>query len=290
MRVGHSTDPAGKTGCTVVAFDRPNVASGEVRGGAPATREFALLDPRRSVESVDAVVLSGGSAFGLAAADGVMTELRSADLGHPTAHGPVPIVVGMSIYDLGVGDSTTAPTASDGGAAWRTADTTFEPGAVGGGTGATTAKWRGVDQAQPSGFAAATGSTDGMTVAALVVVNAFGEIVRDGGVELTAEIDKSFDWPTAPAPIGENTTIGVIATDASLTKTQCRILAEGAHDGFARALFPAHAPFDGDAVVVVSHADPSAEPLDVVGMSRLRTLVASTMHRAIVSVAEDPNP
>ncbi len=290
MRVGHVTDDVGRTGCTVVAFDRPNVASGEVRGGAPATREFALLDPRRSVETIDAVVLSGGSAFGLAATDGVALALRERGVGHPTAHGPVPIVVAMSVFDLGVGDATAAPDAADGRRALERAGAKFETGAVGGGTGATSGKWLGAVASGPGGFAARVGSTDDMTVAVLVVVNAVGEIVADGGRTRAAEIDHDFVWPAGPAPIGENTSIAVVATDAPLTKTQCRVLAEGAHDGFARALFPSHAPFDGDAVVVVSGAGPAEPAIDVVRLGRLRALVDATTRSAIVDLAAGPNP
>ncbi|MGI9604568.1 MAG: P1 family peptidase, partial [Acidimicrobiales bacterium] len=114
MQIGHWSDADARTGCTVVRFDGPVVASGEIRGGAPATREFGLLDPVRTVESLDAIVLSGGSAFGLAAADGVVQLLEDEGHGFPTAHGNVPIVVGMSLYDLGVGDPTVRPGPAEG--------------------------------------------------------------------------------------------------------------------------------------------------------------------------------
>src|SRR5690606_13189799 len=169
VRVGHWTDAEARTGCTVVLLPEGTVASGEVRGGAPATREFALLDPTRMVTRLDAVVLSGGSAFGLAAADGVMAHLADAGIGFETVGGPVPIVVGMSLYDLAVGDPTVRPTARDGRAAVEAATGgAVETGAVGAGTGATVAKWRGPDHRRPGALVAATrGGRDGLVVAAL---------------------------------------------------------------------------------------------------------------------------
>jgi len=210
MAVGHWTDTVAQTGCTVVRFLGDVVASGEVRGGAPATREFSLLEPTRMVESVHAVCMSGGSAFGLAAGDGVARSLRRQEIGFETDHGKVPIVVGMSLYDLGVGNAMRWPGAPEGEAA----------------------------------------------------------------------LDAAAARPEVASPLGQNTTIGVIATNADLSKTQCRSLAEAGHDGLARALVPAHGPSDGDALVAVAKPEVEAD------LASTRLLVSSVVQQAIVSMSK----
>lgn len=248
IRVGHWTDSKARTGCTVVLFPEGTVASGEVRGGAPATRDFALLEPTRLVDRLDAVVLSGGSAFGLATCDGVMNELAAQDIGFETRGGVVPIVVGMSLFDLGEGDSSVRPDATAGAAAARSAAPAFEVGQVGAGTGAMTNKWRDPDQAEPGGVGAFVVRDGALFVAAIFAVNAAGAI--DDATVPAAIADGSFaEWGGTPEEAFTNTTIGVTITNAALAKTDCRLLAESAHDGLARALFPPHRQSDGDAVV-----------------------------------------
>jgi len=200
--VGHSTDETGLTGCTVMRFRDRVVASGEVRGGAPATREFALLEPTRLVESIDAVCLSGGSAFGLAAVDGVVRSLHADGAGFRTAHGNVPIVVGLSLYDLGVGESTAWPDATSGSAALDACGPDFEVGQVGAGTGATTGKWRGPLAVTPGGVGFAVASKGDVRVAALLAVNAVGEITDSGHNSSAAIVDGSFEWPEPTSPLG----------------------------------------------------------------------------------------
>lgn len=247
--VGHWTDAVARTGCTVVRLPERTVASGEVRGGAPATREFALLDPTRLVSHVDAVVLAGGSAFGLAAADGVMAELEAEGRGFPTAHGPVPIVVAMALYDLGVGEGTVRPDAAAGRHAFRAATAEPDTGRVGAGAGAMVGKWRGLDRARPGGLGIVTRRSAGITVCAVVAVNAAGDL--DDGTTAAALGDDTFtDWPDR-SDFG-NTTIGVVITDAALDPVGCKLVAEGAHDGLARAVMPAHLRSDGDAFVVAA--------------------------------------
>ncbi len=282
MQVGHWTDNEARTGCTVVRFIGDVVASGEVRGGAPATREFALLEPTRLVEQVHAVVLSGGSAFGLATADGVARSLRRQDLGFPTAHGRVPIVVGMALYDLGVGNAMRWPGVPEGDTALDEASPSFEVGAVGVGAGATAGKWRGPDAAYGAGlgFATATRSqTEGdVTVAALIACNAVGDIGERAVTARSEVADGSFDWPEVEPTLGENTTIGVVVTNAVLTKTECQSLAQAGHDGLARAVFPAHGPSDGDALVAVAKPEVESD-LATVGM-----LAASAVEQAISAI------
>lgn len=250
IEVGHWTNDAAMTGCTVVVLPEPNVIAGEIRGAAPGTRETALLAPGMAVEGADAILLAGGSAFGLAAADGVMRALEEEGRGVPAPMGPVPIVPAAVVYDLLVGDPSVRPTAEDGAAAYRTADAgPVKQGRVGAGTGATVAKWRG--QFLPSGLGSAAVEVEGATVAALVVVNAMGDAFSLEGESLTG-------GPHAPGPIeipvpvGQNTTLAVVATDARVPRAELTRLAVRAQDAFSVCLRPVHTRFDGDTVFAVS--------------------------------------
>lgn len=278
MHVGHWTDVDARTGCTVLRFLTDVVASGEVRGGAPATREFALLEPTRMVETVHAVCLSGGSAFGLGASDGVALALRDENVGLETKHGRIPIVVGLSLYDLGVGDSARWPGAVEGAEALDSATVSFTVGRVGAGTGATVGKWRGVEAVSDAGIGFATVAKGDLSVCALVAVNAVGDVVRQSAPLAEEIVAGTFEWPEPDSTLGENTTIGVIATNADLTKTQCRSVAEAGHDGLARAIVPAHGPSDGDALVVVAKPEIEAD------LAAVRLLAAVAVQQAIAAV------
>jgi L-aminopeptidase/D-esterase-like protein len=243
VRIGHWSDQEALTGCTAIVLPEGAVASGEVRGGAPATREWELLAPHRTVEQVDAVVLSGGSAFGLAACDGAVRWLEENGRGFPTPGGRVPIVVGASLYDLDSGDPKVRPGAEEGYAACEAAaEGAPETGRVGAGTGAMVGRWRGPENARPGALGAALESADGLEVAAVMAVNAIGDL-RGRGEE-----------PAAAAAAGplEATAIGAILTNARLSKRECLLLAQSGHDGLARAIEPAHTSFDGDAIVAAS--------------------------------------
>jgi L-aminopeptidase/D-esterase-like protein len=272
VRVGHWTDPVARTGCTVVLFPAGTVASGEVRGGAPGTREWDLLAPERTVARVDAVVLCGGSAFGLAACDGVVQWCEERGIGHPTPAGPVPIVVGAVVFDLMVGDPSVRPGPTAGYAACVLASADdVATGAVGAGTGATVNKWRGLGQSRPGGIGSAALSSGDVVVGALVAVNAFGGLREwDPGPGEWA------GWPAALSKLGklENTTIGVIATNATLDKTGCLLAAQSGHDGLARALDPVHATVDGDALVAASVGGVEA-PVDQVRFLAARAVEAA---------------
>src|SRR3954471_724110 len=177
VRVGHWTDSEALTGCTAILLPEGAIASGEVRGGAPATREFELLAPERTVEQVDAIVLSGGSAFGLAACDGVVRWLEEHERGFPTPGGRVPIVVGASLFDLAVGDASVRPGPAEGHAACGAAREGAPPtGPVGAGTGATVGKWRGAEHARGGGLGVAVEEAEGIEVAAILAVNASGDL------------------------------------------------------------------------------------------------------------------
>ncbi|MDQ1421886.1 MAG: hypothetical protein QOJ52_3848 [Acidimicrobiaceae bacterium] len=275
VRVGHWTDPVARTGCTVVLFPAGTVASGEVRGGAPGTREWELLAPERTVARIDAVVLAGGSAFGLAACDGVMRWCEERGIGVPTPAGPVPIVVGAVLYDLLVGDPAVRPTAESGYAACvaASAGADVAMGQVGAGTGATIGKWRGRDHVKPGGIGSASVRQGDLVVAALMAVNAFGDL-RTG--EPRAPMDIGGADPANPSHL--NTTIGVVATNATLDKVGCLLVAQSGHDGLARALEPAHSTVDGDAIVAAAVGGVRAQqaPLD-----QVRSLAARVVEDAI---------
>ena len=247
IRVGHWTDEVARTGCTVALFPAGTVASGEVRGGAPATREWDLLAPERRVSHIDAVCLSGGSAFGLAAADGVMRFCEERGMGHPTAAGAVPIVVAASLFDLMVGDGSVRPGPDEGYAACEAAtDGPFPLGAVGAGTGALVGVWRGLEEARQGGVGSASVADGDLVVGALVAVNSYGSILAPG------EEAQAIIVPEPTPAFAANTTIGVVATNAGLDKAACLWVAQGAHDGLARVLAPAHTTYDGDAMVAAS--------------------------------------
>ena len=278
IQVGNWTDRDAATGCTVVIFPEGTVASGEIRGGAPATRDFSLLHPSRIVDRIDAVVLSGGSAYGLAACEGVMDFLEKRGQGFPTASGNVPIVVGMSLFDLNQGDPQKRPGVEEGKKAAASASSSkTEVGLVGAGTGATISKWCGKENAKPGGIGVASCQSGDLIVAALFAVNASGDI--DDGMARESIANGTFVFPEV-LPF-ENTTIGVVATNARLSKSECFLASQSAHDGFAKAIFPAHTQSDGDAVVVAATGSVDAS----VGTVRLLATVA--VEKAIRSVTNN---
>ena len=248
IRVGHWTDPVGRTGCTVVLCPPGTIGSGEVRGGAPGTRETDLLRPGMLVHEVNAVLVTGGSAFGLAAADGVMRWLEERGIGFETRVARVPIVPAAVIFDLAVGDPAARPGPEAGYAACEAAAHDVPEGRVGAGTGATVA-----GQTADGGIGTTAISEDGAIVGALVAVNAYGEITEDDGTVLVGGLsDEDIESPSSGLGTYPNTTIGVVATNASLTRERAHLLAIASHDGLARAVRPAHTMWDGDTVFTLA--------------------------------------
>lgn len=276
VRVGHWSDPVARTGCTVALLPEGTVASAEVRGGAPASHELAVLEPGRTVERLDALVLTGGSAFGLASAGGVVRWCEERGLGFPTGAGPVPIVVALGLFDLLDGDARTRPGPDEGYTACVAANAgEVELGRVGAGTGALVGKWEGREHARPGGLGGAVLRHEGVTVAALVAVNAVGDRRVDGEVRVPVPPATGF---AAPEPT--NTTIGLVVTDGRLTKLECHLAAQSGHDGLARALDPAHTAGDGDALVVA--ATGRVETTATV----VRALAAHAVERAILDALD----
>jgi L-aminopeptidase/D-esterase-like protein len=271
VKVGHWTDPVAQTGCTAIILPKDTVVSGEVRGGAPGTRDFPALDPTRTVQHVDVVMLSGGSAFGLATCDGAMRWCEEHHRGLKLPRGGrVPIVVGMIIFDLGVGSATVRPTAFNGYAACAAAKRgRFEVGRVGAGTGATIGKLGGkLADRLPGGLGTATVKRDHLVVSALMVANGVGYL-RDG-----SPLPKQLDVPENAI---ENTTVGLVVTNASLDKTGCFLVAQSGHDGIARAMDPAHTRADGDAIAAAATGQVLADA------ELVRMLAAHAVEQAIRS-------
>jgi len=259
IRVGHWSDPRAATGCTVVVLPEPNVSTAEARGGAPGTREFALLQPGMRVEQVQAFLLTGGSAFGLAAADGVVRALAADGRGHDTGVVRVPIVPAAVIFDLFPGDPEVRPGPSEGEEAYRAASS--EPvvsGLVGAGTGATVAKWRGFEHMRPGGLGSALRDAGSASVGAIAVVNAVGDVFTLEGESLTGGHHETGP-PSLFVEAMSNTTLVVIGTDAVLSRSELSRVVIRSHDALAVCLRPAHTRFDGDVVFGASVGPKTAD-------------------------------
>lgn len=280
FKVGHATNLEAATGCTVVLCPAGTVGGVDVRGGAPGTRETDLLHPQNLVEHVNAVVLSGGSAYGLASADGVMQYLEEQKLGFPINQElVVPIVPAAILMDLLIGDGTIRPDAAMGYQACQNATThAVAQGSVGAGTGCTVGKMAGLESATKGGIGSASIDLgDGLYVAALVAVNAVGDVLDEQGnilaglrsaaghfagtINMMRTMTHGRPNPEIPR---ENTVIGVIATNAQLSKAQVNKVAQMAHDGIARAVNPAHTPFDGDTIFALASGEKAAN-VSVIG-------------------------
>jgi L-aminopeptidase/D-esterase-like protein len=298
VKVGHFTRTERPTGCTVILTEAGATAGVDVRGGAPGTRETDLLNPLNLVQQVHAVVLAGGSAFGLDSASGVMRWLEERNIGFETRAAKVPIVPAAILYDLGSGDAKIRPTADCGYRAAEAATTApVVQGNVGAGAGATVGKLAGTDRAMKAGLgSAAIRHENGLVVAAIVAVNAAGDIIdpktgrvvagvrtADGkGLADARAIIRSGVSPTAGAP-GEHTTIGVVATNATLTKVEATKIAQMAHDGYARAINPVHTLSDGDTIFALATGRWKGRA----DTSLIGALAADAMAEAVVRAATE---
>jgi len=293
IEVGHFTETRRPTGCSVVIAREGAVAGVDVRGAAPGTRETDLLQPSNLVDKVHAVLLAGGSAWGLDAAGGVMQWLEENQIGLRTGYGLVPIVPAAVVFDLAVGDARIRPDAPMGYQACVAASRTAPAqGNVGAGAGALVGKLFGMARAMKGGIGSASVCVDGITVGALVVCNAMGDVIDPASGQLiagarTADGKALFDARAAmlagqlPQSLlaGTNTTIGVIATDAVLTKPQAHRLAQVAHDGLARAINPVHTLLDGDTLFALG----TGQSGKTASMLLLATLAAEVTARAVVN-------
>ena len=292
IRVGHATDPRRPTGCTVVIVEQGALAGVDVRGSAPGTRETDLLDPVRSVQRVHAVVLSGGSVFGLDTASGVVRYLEEKGIGYQTSVALVPIVPAAILFDLAVGDPAVRPGPQTGYDACSAADSgPIQEGNVGAGAGATVGKLLGHEFAMKGGLGTASIQAGELTVAALAAVNAVGDVVDPAtgsilagarskeGREFanTARVLRTHPQMLRLGRTDENTTLAVVATNAAFDKSGMTKIAQMAHDGFARCINPVHMPFDGDTVFALS-----TEALTGANLGQVGALAAEVTARAVV--------
>lgn len=286
IQVGHAQNPEGKTGVTVILAKEGAVCGVDVRGAAPGTRETDLLNPINSMEKVHAVVLSGGSAFGLASADGVMQYLEKNHIGFDVGVTTVPIVPAAVLFDLGVGDPFCRPDKEMGIMACENAnDTTLLEGSVGAGCGATVGKLNGAEGVSEGGIGSHAITNEGICMSAMIAVNSFGDVWKNGEIIAGTKdsqnqfidteqtlLDTATDVFFENSYHGKNTTIGVLATNVKLTKAQATKIASMAHDGLARTIRPVHTTMDGDTLFCLSTGEVVLDPmpLDLLGTMAVR--------------------
>jgi len=292
IKVGHFTDSRRPTGCTVILVEDGAVGGVDVRGAAPGTRETDLLNPLNTVQQVHAIMLSGGSAFGLDTATGAMRFLEERGIGFNVGVAHVPIVPAAILFDLSVGDAKIRPDAEAGYKACKAATASAPAeGNVGAGAGATVGKLFGMQRAMKSGIGTSAIKVDGLTVGAIVAVNAVGDIfdpatgkiiagarTQDGKslVNSMASLMKGESLP--PMLAGTATTIGVIATDVALTKAQSSKVAQMAHDGLARTINPVHTAYDGDTIFALATGKSNKQA----NVTLIGALAAEAMAQAVV--------
>ena len=290
IQVGHAQDERALTGCTVIVCRKGAVAGVDVRGGAPGTRETDLLDPINLVEKIHAVVLAGGSAFGLDAATGVVRYLEEQKIGLKTGAAKVPIVPAAILYDLSLGHADVRPDSAMGYRAAASASSHAPAeGNVGAGTGASVGKMRGMKYAMKSGIGTSSAEINGIIIGALVAVNAIGDVVDPksgrmiGGLRSGTTLEWMKNNQTRSA-VKSNTVIGVVATNARLTKAGATKVAQMAQDGLAQSIRPAHTMFDGDTVFALGTGEKDAD------VSMVGAFAAEVMAEAIVRAVRTAAP
>lgn len=290
LLVGHAQDTIGMTGVTVLLAPRGGVCGVSVMGSAPGTRETALMDQAKAVKEANAILLAGGSAFGLAAADGVMVFCEQQEMGFKTNDAFVPIVPAAVIYDLGYGRSDARPNTGMGYAACVNAKTFVPQGSIGVGMGATVGKVLGEKHCQKGGVGTASIRLEnGVVVGAIVGVNAFGDVHDNGFILAGAHKDGAYvgtqEYMLAGGKAtgfasGQNTTIGIIATNAELDRDDTTKLAQAGHDGFARSITPIHTALDGDTIFSLSYGNKTAD------INVLIAAAAEVMRRSVVNAVK----
>ncbi len=296
--IGHYTNLENATGCTAIVAPESAVCSVDVRGGAPATRECDLLSPERTVQKAHCVMLSGGSAYGLAAATGAMEVLEEQGIGFDVGAGVVPIVPSACLFDLYCGSFTKRPTAMEGKLAVLDAlekkSSTSEQGNIGAGTGCTVAKFAGFEHAMKGGLGYATRSVDDLVVSAIVATNACGDIIDprtgdvlcapytevDGQITFTSSVDVLKQMQHKIPLNITNTTIGCVMTNAKLTQAEAKRVAIMAHDGYATCIKPVHSPLDGDAIFVMA-TEKCEAAIELVG-----ALATEAIEEAIINAVQ----
>ncbi len=283
FRVGHWTAPDGASGCTVILPPPGNVASLDIRGSSPGSRELAPLDLERQRMEIHGLLFTGGSAYGLAAADGVMRWLEEHGVGFRTPIATIPIVPAAVIFDAAAGSPASRPGPDAGYAACDAAGEAIPTGAVGAGAGATVGKWAGHEFLVPGGLGVAAARDDDLEVRALAVANPFGDVVAaDGSVIAgTTMADPTFRAPPASPEVAWNTVLVVVTTIATLSKPDVRFLAARASDGITRAVRPAHTRYDGDVAFAIAAPDGGSRVATSADLDRLAALAADATAEAI---------
>lgn len=292
IKIGHFSDLERGTGCTVIVPPGGNTASGMAFGAAPGTREIALLQPDKKVEEIHALVLTGGSAFGLNCAHGVMEELARQGKGFQTDYGLVPIVPAAVIFDKNIGDHQAYPNAQNGRQALLNAKNDFsQMGNIGAGTGATVGKWAGLNFAMKAGLGIETLAFNEMEFLAVTVVNAVGDVVDakgniiagaiDSQKNFLAKPDKRVRWQNPKVGMNQNTVLSAVFTNVRLSKLQAYYLAQRIHLALARKIEPSHTSFDGDVSFVVSSPEVD-RPLDL-SAAMLAEVVERSVEKAVTS-------
>lgn len=293
LKVGQVQDEDGLTGCTVVICEEGAVCGVDVRGSAPGTRETDLLDPINMIQKVHAVVLSGGSAFGLESTCGVSQYLDERNIGFDVGVAKVPIVVGAVLFDLAAGDPKCRPDKKMGYKACEMAsDTVLKQGNYGAGCGATVGKIKGPEYAMKGGIGSYSIKLDnGLVVSALIAVNAFGDVYEDGNViagvldNTKTKVLNSYELMKQGVNKGgfsiDNTTIGIVATNAKLDKAGCKKISQMAHDGYARAIFPIHTPHDGDTIFTMATGEIETD------ITLLGSIAAEVVEKSIVNAIKN---
>ncbi|MDU6115461.1 MAG: P1 family peptidase [Paeniclostridium sordellii] len=293
IKVGQVEDKKGLTGCTVVLCEKGAVCGVDVRGSAPGTRETDLLDPINMIQKVHAVVLAGGSAFGLEATCGVSKFLEERGIGFDVGVAKVPIVTGAVLFDLAVGDSKSRPNLQMGYTACEKAsDKYLDQGNFGAGCGATVGKIKGSDYCAKGGIGSYSIKLDnGLIVSALIAVNAFGDVYENGEIIAGVLNDKKNDFLNTYELMKQgvnkggfnidNTTIGVVATNAKLDKANCKKISQMAHNGYAKTIFPIHTPHDGDTIFTLSTGEIEAD------ITLLGSLATEVVEKSVINAVKN---
>lgn len=295
IKVGQAENRDALTGCTVVICEKGATCGVDVRGAAPGTRETDLLDPINTVQQVNAVVLSGGSAFGLESTCGVSDYLEENNIGFDSGVCKVPIVAGAVLFDLGVGDYKIRPDKKMGyQACLNASETVLKQGNYGAGCGATVGKIKGAEYITKSGIGSYSIKLDnGIIVSALVAVNAFGDVYEDGKIiagvlnDDKNSFSNSYELMKQGVSKGgfniDNTTIGIIATNAKLDKAQCKKISQMAHDGYAKAIFPIHTPHDGDTIFTMATGEiETSNDITLIG-----SVAVEVMEKSIINAVKN---
>ena len=287
FKIGHYTDLENGTGCTVIIPPENSVCAASAMGASPGSREYALLQPDKKIQSVNALLLTGGSAFGLNAAAGIVHQLEKENIGYQTSYGVVPIVPAAVIFDLNVGNGSVRPGFNEGIEAVQNAAFNISySGNIGAGTGATVGKWAGLENAMKGGLGVAQSEHGALKACAVLVVNSVGDILNnDGQILAGAQKNKSFfaqsdskkRWGEPVVGLAENTVLCAILTNAKLSKQQAHYVAGRAHFGIAKRIIPSHTSYDGDIAFVMATGEYEAS------VDTVCSVAIDAIERAIVA-------